>query len=270
MSRAPLRVVDKRPRQTTQPTLLPKKLRAEWMDVMAVDPEITALEFRVACVIGGFVNARTGATFASRSAIARRVCVTERAVEKAISKLEARGYLIVKRPDYGSFIRNGKAVSASGGRGKANGFSLAFERSNLSSTFDGKKLERAFDLLTSERSNKEAGNVEPPFAPTLPSSKENTAGARGSAAMPSPGHLGIAGDRLRKAIGEDLFRSWFSRVVLISVSEGRVKLGAPSPFAAKRIDQEFSRHVLQAWRHEFPNIQTVSVEANEGDCDAGA
>jgi hypothetical protein len=40
--------------------LLPKQLRAEWVDVMALDKTLGDNAFRVACVIGSYFNKYRG------------------------------------------------------------------------------------------------------------------------------------------------------------------------------------------------------------------
>jgi hypothetical protein len=143
--------------------LIPKQLRAEWMDVMALDARLSHTAFRVAGVIGSHFNKHSGRTFLTHETIARVMEVSERTVYGAIMELEALGYLIVKRREFGTVTRKTAGgevqVKVAGGKGVANTYFPAFERSQVAATNSGQKLANRCDLLWELRSQKAASKV---------------------------------------------------------------------------------------------------------------
>jgi hypothetical protein len=60
--------------------LIPKQLRLEWIDLMALDGSLSHVAFRVAAVIAHHLNKHTGKAFLTQELIARIVGVCERTV----------------------------------------------------------------------------------------------------------------------------------------------------------------------------------------------
>src|SRR5438067_7021440 len=87
------------PQQSGQVILLPKHLRLDWMDVLALDPELSPTAYKVAGVLGYHFNRHRGDTFIKQETIARVLGLSLRTVQNAIIELERRGYLIVRRRD---------------------------------------------------------------------------------------------------------------------------------------------------------------------------
>jgi biotin operon repressor len=111
--------------------LIPKQLRAEWMDLIALDPTVSHVAFRPAGVIGSHFNKYSGDTFLNQEKLARVMGVSERTVWTAVNELERLGYLIVKRREFGTLTRNRKdgtelTIRVAGGRGVANTYLPAF------------------------------------------------------------------------------------------------------------------------------------------------
>ena len=82
-------------RRSAEVVLIPKKLRTEWMDVLALDTELTHTAFRVACVIGQHFNNYRGSTYIKQSTVARVMGISERSVWDAVQLLEQRGYILI-------------------------------------------------------------------------------------------------------------------------------------------------------------------------------
>lgn len=106
------------------------------MDVLALDPELSATAYKVAGVIGFHFNRHDGHTYVKQETIARIMEVSERTVWSAIVELERRGYLIVGRRDLGTTTRRERtgrstAVRNAGGKGVANTYAPAFQRSQV-------------------------------------------------------------------------------------------------------------------------------------------
>lgn len=101
--------------------LIPKQLRAEWVDVMALDADLSNNAFRVACVIGSYFNKYRGEAYPKIETIAAAMGAAARTAWGGVKELEARGYLIVERREFGTIkrrLKDGteKEVRLAGGR----------------------------------------------------------------------------------------------------------------------------------------------------------
>jgi biotin operon repressor len=260
------RSTDQRPKASAmkagQVILIPKQLRAEWMDIIALDPKVSHVAFRAAGVIGSHFNRYTGDTFLSQEMLARVMCVSERTVWTAVGELERLGYLIVKRRELGTLTRKRKdgtdvTVRVAGGKGVANTYLPAFERSQVAATNTGLKLAARCDLLWDQRSQKTTSKVAIGCDPTLTSSSK-----KNPTPPPEPsfvGDLGPAGALLRQRLGDDVFRSWFSKVTIESQTPDLIVLRAPTRFTASRIGRDYERQILDAWQAISPTIERVQV-----------
>jgi DNA-binding transcriptional regulator YhcF (GntR family) len=252
--------------KATVAVLLPKPLRAEWVDAMALDPDLSNNAFRVACVIGSYFNKFRADAYPSMGIIAEKMNATTRTVWNGITELEARGYLIVKRRHLGTYIRKEKTggeteVRLAGGKGVSNTYYPAFQRSQISSTNTKSKLEEICDLYWSQRSKKSASKAETDFDPTLASSsskKKNP--TRPREALPSHA-LGSAGDRLRDLIGPDEFAAWFGsdKVRVESETGDTVTLSAPNVFVRTQILERYKLKLERALQWARPETAVVNV-----------
>jgi biotin operon repressor len=242
-------------RRSAEVVLIPKKLRTEWMDVLALDTELTHTAFRVACVIGQHFNNYRGSTYIKQSTVARVMGISERSVWDAVQLLEQRGYILIQRREFGSITRRTKAgktvtVRLAGGRGIANTYLPAFERSQLSATNNGRKLAARCELWWQERSQNPARKVAAHCDPTLTSSsKKNSSHA-----------LGENGDRLRAQIGKDVFDAWFRQITIDTVTDTTVVLIAPSSFVRNWINDHFISDILACWTKGQPTIKRVEIK----------
>ena len=227
--------------------LIPKQLRAEWMDVMALDARVAHTAFRVAGVIGSHFNKHTGQTFLTHETIARVMGVSERTVYGAIMELEALGYLLVKRREFGTVTRKTARgeiqVKVAGGKGVANTYLPAFERSQVAATNSGLKLAARCDLLWEVRSQKAAPKVAVDCDPTLsPSSKENPSQSREPSSASALGPLAaiIINER-----GEPEFKSWFGLAMIEPGAPDCLTLSLPSRFTANEVQKRYGDKLLR-------------------------
>jgi hypothetical protein len=242
--------------------LVPKQLRAEWVDVMALDQDLSNNALRVACVIGSYINKFRGDAYPRMETIAEKMRASARTVWAGVHELEARGYLVVKRRSLGTYTRKLKdgtesEVKLAGGKGVANLYQPAFERSQIFATTTRTKLAERCDLYWSERSQKRVAKVATDCDPTLTSSsKKNPAHLTGPSC---PDGLGPVGARLRQHLGEDVYRSWFNKVTIKTETPELVVLSAPTRLHVSRIQQDYADKVLRAWQAITPTIQRVEV-----------
>lgn len=202
--------------------LIPKQLRMEWTDLLAHDRELSNSGFRVACVIGSHFNRRTGDTYVKQETIAEKLGMSERTVWTAIMELERLGYLIIARRELGVRATDGRRVC--GGRGVANTYLPAFERSQVTATFSGQKLAARCDHLWSERSQSSVTKVAAHCDPTLTSSsKKNLTRARaGNAEHVEATASGLSNERrLQHPVmpGTPAFDAWLAWGEEISASK---------------------------------------------------
>jgi hypothetical protein len=217
--------------------LIPKQLRMEWTDTMVLDPNLSHVAVRVGCVIGTHFNRRSGETYVRQDTIARIMGISARTVWSAIVELERSGYLIVKRRELGFREKDGRRVC--GGRGVANTYAPAFERSQLAATTNGTKLAARCDQLWNERSQKSVNKVATGCEPTLASPSEKN---------PWPPQADDAGNsaawskvssKLRDRIGNSSFEAYFRETIFES--------GPPATFLVRSqvlvelIEKKFSK-----------------------------
>jgi DnaA N-terminal domain len=259
---SPVRTTDSNNKRSGQVILIPKQLRAEWMDVMALDSSLSHVAFRAAGVIGSHFNRHTGKTFLNLETLARVMDVSERTAWSAVNELDRSGYLIVKRRKFGTLTRRKKdgtevEVRVAGGKGVANTYLPAFERSQVTATFTGSKLATRCDLSWEQRSQKAASKVATDCDPTLTSSsKKNPAPQNGPRAADA---LGPAGAMLLRQLGPHVFRDWFGKATLLSETDETVTLAVPDHFLASRIRQDFEPKILAAWQTIRPSIRRVEI-----------
>jgi hypothetical protein len=227
--------------------LIPKQLRAEWMDVMALDARLSHTAFRVAGVIGSHFNKHSGRTFLTHETIARVMGVSERTIYAAIVELEALGYLIVKRREFGTVTRKTAGgeiqVKVAGGKGVANTYFPAFERSQVAATNSGSKLANRCDLLWEQRSRKTASKVATDCDPTLtPSSKENPTPAKEPSGADALGPLAAI---IVHQLTEEEFKSWFSAAKVVLDSPECLTISLPTTFLVSAVRDRYGDRLLR-------------------------
>ncbi|MGY4411963.1 hypothetical protein ACVWW4_003699 [Bradyrhizobium sp. LB7.1] len=250
--------------------LIPKQLRAEWMDVMALDARVSHSAFRVAGVIGSHFNRHTGQTFLTHETIARVMGVSERTVFAAVEELEGLGFLLVKRRVFGTITRKLKGggetqVRVAGGKGVANTYLPAFERSQVAATNSGLKLANRCDLLWELRSQRVATFSEPKVAtdcdlwedqrsqsvaskvatdcdPTLSSSsKKNPSRAREPSSADALGPLAAI---IVHARGEAEFEAWFGLAMIAAETPDCLTISLPTRFILSEVGKRYGDKLL--------------------------
>jgi biotin operon repressor len=229
--------------------LIPKQLRLEWIDLMALDASLSHVALRVAAVIAYHLNKHTGKAFLTQELIAQILGISERTVYTATKELERRGYLIVKRREFGTITRKTRTgrevqVRLAGGKGVANTYLPAVERSQVCATNRGLKLATRCDLIWEQRSQNTAAKVEGGCQPTLsPPTEENPTPSRGQ----SPADvLGALGAVIRSSIKEEEFRSWFGRATIVGESAQVLTLAVASRFYCEQIKSRYG-HKFETW-----------------------
>jgi AraC-like DNA-binding protein len=245
--------------------LIPKQLRAEWMDAMALDARLSNTAFRVAGIIGSHFNRHTGQTFLTVETIARVLSMSERTVFSAVKELEELGYLIVKRREFGTVTRKTARgeiqVKVAGGRGVANTYLPAFERSQVTATNTGSKLATRCDLWWEERSQKTAPKAAAHCDPTLtPSPKENFTHAREPSSASALGSLAAIIVRER---GEPEFKSCFGLATIAADSPDCLSISLPTRFTVSEVQKRYSDKLPRWVRMIDPGKTRVDIVLRE-------
>ena len=171
--------------------ILPKQLRMDWVDVMALDSRLSHTAFRVACAIGYHFGSRTGSTFVKQDTVAQVLGLSPRTVWSAVAELERLGYLLVKRQEHATISRTTRSgetinVRVAGGKGVANSYLPAVDTSQLTATNRGANLAARCEVTWSQRSQSTAPNLATSCDPTLTSPSGKNPYARGRAREGAP------------------------------------------------------------------------------------
>lgn len=243
--------------------LIPKPLRMDWVDDMALDTELSPTAFRVACVIGTFFNSRSGDTFVSCETVAERMGKSVRTVWAAIDELERRGYLAVERREHRP--RSDDQARIAGGRGAKNHYRPVLKTLQKVARFEGGNPATSCEVSGAETSQLSAVNLATFRSRSLCNPEDiNPKRARPSAREAEATALGTAGDRLRARLGPDKFWSWFGQVVFEGASDGELRLSAATAFVASRIRQEFEGAAIAAWAPDHPGLTRCTVTVRSG------
>lgn len=65
--------------------------------------------------------------------------------------------------------------------------------------------------------------------------------------------------RLKAAVGEDVFTSWFARLELEELVEDTVHLSQPTRFLCSWVQSNYADQILEAFRHDVPEIARLQV-----------
>jgi hypothetical protein len=94
--------------------IFPVVAKLKWQDQMAFDRQLSTTDFRVGFAIGWAVNKRTGKAYISQDALAIKIGVSVRTIQRSVDNLERRGHLKVHRRSLGTRKSDGRRVC--GGR----------------------------------------------------------------------------------------------------------------------------------------------------------
>src|SRR5690606_38997720 len=65
--------------------------------------------------------------------------------------------------------------------------------------------------------------------------------------------------RLKAAVGEDVFTSWFARLELEELVEDTVHLSQPTRFLCSWVQSNYADQILEAFRHDVPEVARLQV-----------
>ena len=65
--------------------------------------------------------------------------------------------------------------------------------------------------------------------------------------------------RLRAAVGDDNFKSWFAAMELVSVEGDTVRLSVPTRFLKSWVQSHYADRLLLAWKDEVPALRRIDV-----------
>ncbi len=239
--------------------LISKQLRIEWMDALALDPDLSPRAHKVAGVIGFHFNKHRGDTFIKQETIARLMGLSLRTVQNAIAELERRGYLIVQRRELGFRASDGRR--AAGGKGVANTYLPAFQRTQLAATNRGLKVAmhcvHLWEQRTQNRVAKDAAVCHPTLTPSFIEKEGEPIEERYRAFVTA-----LAGG-IRARIGDDAFIQWMGdqvRAVMNFDDEAVLYVYAPTKFTRKYIRDNFGEVIADVARSLLPGLRRVEIE----------
>jgi chromosomal replication initiator protein len=152
---------------------------------------------------------------------------------------------------------------AYGGKGVANVYFPAFERTKLAATFRGTKLAARCDLYWEQRSQSGASKDAAHCEPTLDLKKDNPVAAFSEPSDMNARHWRIAKANLSSELGEAAAAAWFDPVTVESVGD-RVILGAPSKFHKDWIETHYAQQLRSSWQVADASIQEVRLVVRKG------
>jgi DNA-binding transcriptional MocR family regulator len=94
--------------------MFPFVAKLKWQDQMAFDLDLSPTNFRVGFAIGWAINKHTGRALISQDALAVKLGVDVRTIQRSVDNLERRGHLRVHRRSLGTRKSDGRRVC--GGR----------------------------------------------------------------------------------------------------------------------------------------------------------
>ena len=65
--------------------------------------------------------------------------------------------------------------------------------------------------------------------------------------------------RLKAAVGEDVFTSWFARLELEELVDDQVHLSQPTRFLCSWVQSNYADQILEAFRHDVPEVARLQV-----------
>jgi hypothetical protein len=233
-----------------------KKLAA--VDRLLGDKRATDLDFRVFWYLVSASDYETGVARRKQQTIADAVGRTRRGVQQSLARLEAFSFIVVETKEGGTYasayrivLEQASGDSFSVGTNANVDSSFVSTKANANSPFNGRRRTRH-----AKKGNAAAEKGEPSFAPILTLNHLDIP----SRATERPDGLGPAGTVLQQDIGHDVFRAWFSKVTIESVTEEKLVLRAPSKFFASRLRRDYESAMLRAWRStSLPRLHCIEI-----------
>jgi biotin operon repressor len=283
-SQAPTDRSPSRRRQEGAVTLLPNRLRALWTDALALDRDLPDWAVRVGMVIGGCFNRETGEWHLTREWIAAALGCNVTKVWRAVTLLEERGYLIVKRRELGQRKSDGRRVA--GGKGMASTYAPGLDGRQVTAmthheVLPGRVKQLKENIRPNGKGPKQCKNAllgDPPdegqssasvtpkeCTDALPTLKEpsvpNPMSSSGAdvhheapgASTPETSWLRIS-HRLEARLGKQDMEIWFRGVSIIAISDVSIRLRAPSLFVRDWIINHWRDALLACCRAEHRSV----------------
>ena len=231
---------------------IPKFLRLEWVDILALDHSLPDGAFRAAVVISTHFNNRTGTTFLSYETIATEMGKDSRTIQAAVSTLKQTGYMIVGQTHLGYRKSDGRRVS--GGRGNANTYTPAANNVKLVETPRGRKLVENYHLYKRGRSRFPEPKVEENLVPTLPSPSE-----KDSQPCLAETDFPAFARRLERRLGPAVFKSWFRSLVIESINGEMATLSVEGRFTKSRVQSDYTDAIIECFQVDHPQVRSIGV-----------
>ena len=70
--------------------------------------------------------------------------------------------------------------------------------------------------------------------------------------------------RLRKEIGDTLYRSWLKPLKLININKNTIIFSAETSLVRDRVERQYTDRIISIWSSESPGIDNVKVSLEDG------
>jgi hypothetical protein len=225
-------------------------LRSRWLEAVTFDRQLTAAEMRIATgAICRYLNrdpehGRFGMFWMSAARLAGDLWVHERTVQRALRRLPMLGYCEIVEPG--------------GGRQKPGVYRPKLpETSAPAPTFD-RETSAPAPIFDRETSALESLNVSARIPETSALALTNS-GKNINPVVREKAARELLSVELRARIGNALFKAWFIDVEVVGLSDGVLKLSAPSKFIRRRILDHFVEDIVCCGRRLHPSFERVEV-----------
>ena len=233
--------------------------KLSWLEGIARDRGATDFDVKVAVAISNRTKGDGVARYASQPWIARYIGASVHGVQQSIKRLGALGHLEPIKNVLGGG-RDGRP--AFGGNGHATEYRLLKKETPKSGAGSASRTLHG-ETSFGQAANPPPPSREPPMAVhpiSYLSNKDSLAHARAHARDGIAAKWLAVKSRLAEELGHDVFKSWFSTVTLVRLSDGVLILRPPSKFAARWLTDHYLDQALGAWREVEPSIVSVRFD----------
>jgi hypothetical protein len=214
------------------------------MDRVRRDGRLSASIRTVGAELFSRLDFDTGDAYPSEEYLVEKLLLSPRTVKMAVKALQQAGYFVIRKV------------------GRCNRYQPVFEAAEQVQNLPQSESQQVQNLPLSgsdrgkirpEQVQKTSPNRCKKGPPTsLETSLGLLPGAAGSVGAPdgaaAPAYaLGIAGERLRERLGDDVYASWLAKLRLVSETGEVLTLSAPSKFLANYIKTHFAEAIAKCW-----------------------
>lgn len=259
---------------------IPRRLRLEWLDTMAHDPELSGTAYKIAGIVGTHLNNQSGLTHVSQQRIAGISGLSLRTVRNAIIELERLGYVSVVRRELIARASDGRPRF--GGKGVSNVYGLCLARQMCETSPRARRLAAPCDrwnapLETAEGKAKcptNDGNILP--TPVV-GARQNGAPKKDDDCPPTPTDtsyqnsvqgLALGTEQFGKLlaalqieIGEASTRAWFKDVVVQQKDPETVEVVTNTAFNAYWLRTRYEIAFYKCWNRVFRSVPRIEFVA---------